>query len=67
VLSVGEAFADAQVRHEGLVVDVPQGANGTVKVMASPIRLDDRPLPVRRPAPALGEHQDEVESDAARA
>jgi crotonobetainyl-CoA:carnitine CoA-transferase CaiB-like acyl-CoA transferase len=67
VLSVGEAFADAQVRHEGLVVDVPHGANGTVKVMASPIRLDDRPLPVRRPAPALGEHQDEVESDAARA
>ncbi|MGH2395133.1 MAG: CoA transferase, partial [Candidatus Limnocylindria bacterium] len=31
-----------------------------VQVPASPIRVDDARLPIRRPPPRLGEHTDEI-------
>jgi crotonobetainyl-CoA:carnitine CoA-transferase CaiB-like acyl-CoA transferase len=53
-------FADEQVRHRGLLKDLPHALAGTVPLVTSPIRLANAPLAVNRPPPLLGEHTDEV-------
>ncbi|MDT8991293.1 CaiB/BaiF CoA-transferase family protein [Curvibacter sp. APW13] len=64
---MGQAFADAQVQHRGLVLNQPvaqegiaRGASKTIATVASPLRLADNPPVQRRAPPALGEHTDEV-------
>lgn len=64
---IGQAFADAQVQHRGLVLnhelartDSGQAAIKTISTVASPLRLADTPPVVRRGPPALGEHTAEV-------
>jgi formyl-CoA transferase len=64
---IGQAFADAQVQHRGLVLNQPVAsagiAQGTIKsiaTVASPLRLQGTPAVVRRAPPALGEHTAEV-------
>jgi formyl-CoA transferase len=52
------------------VFSAPEGAaslqrvddpgHGLLRLVASPIRLDGSPTPVRRPPPLLGEHTDDV-------
>jgi crotonobetainyl-CoA:carnitine CoA-transferase CaiB-like acyl-CoA transferase len=55
-----EVFADAQVRHLGLVTEIDQPGVGPMRMLAFPYRLSAGPVVVRRPAPRLGEHTDEV-------
>jgi formyl-CoA transferase len=64
---IGQAFADAQVRARGLAVAqarAPQAvaAEGVpeIRSVASPLRLQATPPVLRRAAPVLGEHTDEV-------
>lgn len=64
---IGQAFADAQVRSRGLVVEQarsPQAvaAEGVpaVRSVASPLRLGATPPVLHRAPPSLGEHTDEV-------
>lgn len=63
---VGEAFADAQVQHRGLVLQqqrAPEGAGPaekSISTVSSPLRLTATPPVVRRPPPRLGEHTQEV-------
>ena len=49
------AFADPQTVARDVLVDVEHPRLGTVRQLASPLRLDERPPPIR-PAPARGEH-----------
>ena len=49
------AFADPQAVARDVLVDVEHPRLGTVRQIASPLRLDEQPPPVR-PAPARGEH-----------
>ncbi len=58
--TVPMVFADEQVRHRGLLKDLPHALAGTVPLVTSPIRLANAPLAVNRPPPLLGEHTDEV-------
>jgi crotonobetainyl-CoA:carnitine CoA-transferase CaiB-like acyl-CoA transferase len=51
-----EVFADPQVIHNEMVVDV----GGGLRVTGVPVRLSATPGAVRRPPPALGEHTAEV-------
>jgi crotonobetainyl-CoA:carnitine CoA-transferase CaiB-like acyl-CoA transferase len=53
-------FEDEQVRHRGLLVDVPHPLAGAVPQVASPLRFAGAPLSFDRPPPLLGEHTDEI-------
>jgi crotonobetainyl-CoA:carnitine CoA-transferase CaiB-like acyl-CoA transferase len=61
--SIGQAFADIQVQTRGLVVNQPidpavteSTAIHSIASVASPLRLADTPVVLRRAPPALGEH-----------
>ena len=55
-----EVFDDAQVKHLGLVVPMEQPGHGTVHALRFPTLLSGAPVPIRRPAPQLGQHTTEV-------
>ena len=53
-------FADPQVQHRGLRVDLPHPQAGSVPGVASPLRLSATPVEYRNAPPTLGQHTDEV-------
>jgi crotonobetainyl-CoA:carnitine CoA-transferase CaiB-like acyl-CoA transferase len=63
--SVADVFADPQVRHRGMRVDLPDGgADGrAIPGVRTPIVLDGTPAVAERSAPALGAHTAEVLAD----
>jgi crotonobetainyl-CoA:carnitine CoA-transferase CaiB-like acyl-CoA transferase len=54
-----ETFADPQVRHNAMVVDVDHHS-GPLQVTGVPVRLSATPGDVRRAPPGLGQHTAEV-------
>ena len=56
----GEALADPQVGANRLVREVDSPVSGRQRVVGPPYRLSETPASVRRAAPGLGEHTDEV-------
>ena len=58
--TVPMAFADPQVVHRGMLVDIPHALAGAVRQVASPMRFRDAPLAYDRPPPLLGEHTAEI-------
>ena len=62
--SYAEAFADPQIVAREMVVDVNHPTLGQVRTLGSPLKLTATPMTVRRPAPRLGEHTEEVLRDA---
>ncbi len=60
VMNLEQVFADPQVRDQRSVVTVEHPGHGAVSLLGSPLHIDDAPLPIRRPAPDLGEHNAEV-------
>jgi CoA:oxalate CoA-transferase len=72
VNGVAEVFQDPQILAQEMVIDVDHPGSGIVRMLGFPIKLSGTPCRVRHPAPALGEHSDEVlaelgYSDAERA
>ncbi len=64
MLEGDEPRRDPQLRARGAFVDVPAPREGrSVRAVASPVRLRGEDA-APRPAPALGEHGDEVLSEA---
>ena len=55
-----QVFQDPQVIARELVVDVTHPTLGAIKALGSPIKLSATPPDVRRRAPLLGEHTEEV-------
>jgi crotonobetainyl-CoA:carnitine CoA-transferase CaiB-like acyl-CoA transferase len=55
-----DVFADEQVRHRGLRLDLQHSEAGTVPSIACPIRFADASLNQRLGPPTLGEHTREV-------
>jgi crotonobetainyl-CoA:carnitine CoA-transferase CaiB-like acyl-CoA transferase len=54
------ALADAQTEHMGWVQPMTLPNGHPTRTFASPLRLNGQGLPIRRPAPALGEHTGEI-------
>jgi crotonobetainyl-CoA:carnitine CoA-transferase CaiB-like acyl-CoA transferase len=63
VQSVGEAIADPVIRERGSIWRMAGPSGSEVEGVASPIRLARTPAAVRRPPPALGEHDAEIARD----
>jgi crotonobetainyl-CoA:carnitine CoA-transferase CaiB-like acyl-CoA transferase len=60
VMHLDQVFADPQVIDQQSVVTVAHPGHGDVSMLGSALHVDGAPLPVRRAAPALGEHTAEV-------
>ena len=60
-----EVFADPQVIHRGMRVDLPDpaAAAGAIPSVRTPVLLDGTPQVSTRPSPRLGQHTDEVLAD----
>ena len=58
-----EVFENEQVIARGIEMHVPHPTGGTMKLVASPMRLSKTPVEVRMPPPLLGQHTDEVLRD----
>jgi crotonobetainyl-CoA:carnitine CoA-transferase CaiB-like acyl-CoA transferase len=63
VQSVGEALADPVLRDRAGLWEMEGSTFGRVATVASPLRLSRTPARLARPAPGLGEHQEEIERD----
>ena len=55
-----ETFADPQVRHNLMAVEVDHAKAGRIRVGGVPVKLNKTPGSVRRAPPALGQHTGEV-------
>ena len=60
IYTLDEVYADPQVRARDMVVETEHPAAGRVRNIGIPVKLSETPGAFRRPAPALGEHTDEV-------
>jgi crotonobetainyl-CoA:carnitine CoA-transferase CaiB-like acyl-CoA transferase len=59
-----QVSVDAQVAHNGIVMEVEHPQAGDVRLMAHPVRYDGKAPPLRRLPPQLGEHTREVLAEA---
>jgi crotonobetainyl-CoA:carnitine CoA-transferase CaiB-like acyl-CoA transferase len=57
---VNEVFDDAQVRERAYFVEHEHPDAGVLTVPGAPFQMDGTPWSLRRPAPRLGEHNEEV-------
>jgi formyl-CoA transferase len=55
-----EVFENEQLIARGVEMRVPHPTAGTMKLVASPMRLSKTPVEVRMPPPLLGQHTDEI-------
>lgn len=60
VYGVDQVFRDPQVLAQQMVLDVEQPGYGLVRMLGFPMKFGSTPCRVRRPAPGLGEHTDEI-------
>ncbi len=64
VLDLDEALASGLIRERGMVVEVDQPRLGPVRLLGMPVKFRGAPGDATRPAPALGEHTQEVLAEA---
>jgi len=62
VNDVAQVFADPQVKHRGMEIELPHASAGgkAAKMIANPIKMSATPARHDRSAPGLGEHTGEV-------
>jgi alpha-methylacyl-CoA racemase len=59
VNTLEETFADPQLRHRGMVVDM-ETPTGRTRVLGPPIKLSETPASLRTPPPGFGEHTEDT-------
>ena len=64
VLDLDEALASELVREREMIVEVDQPELGPVRLLGMPVKFSRTPGDPTRPAPALGEHTEEVLREA---
>jgi crotonobetainyl-CoA:carnitine CoA-transferase CaiB-like acyl-CoA transferase len=60
VMDLADVFADPQVVAQEMVLEAEHPGHGRVRMTGFPVKLGATPARLRRPAPALGEHTDQV-------
>ncbi|MDB5859920.1 MAG: Carnitine dehydratase, partial [Ramlibacter sp.] len=60
VMNLAEVYADPQVRHQQMLLEIEHPGRGTVRMSGFPVKFTDSPCEVRHPAPELGAHTDAV-------
>jgi crotonobetainyl-CoA:carnitine CoA-transferase CaiB-like acyl-CoA transferase len=63
VMDHPQVFADPQVLARDMAVEVDHPAAGRGRILGTPVKLSATPGGVRRPAPQLGEHNEEVRAE----
>ena len=58
--SIPEVFAQEQIKHRGMRMDLPHPKSGSVPSVANPIKFASAPLRYDRAPPLLGQHSDEI-------
>lgn len=58
-----ELTKDEQAIANGYIVDMEHSLIGSLKTYGPPLKMSETPLQAGRPAPALGEHTEEILSD----
>ena len=66
VLHYDEVFTDPQILARDMVVETEHPETGPFRTLGVPVKMSETPGAIRRPAPRLGEHTDEVLSDVRR-
>ena len=61
--TIDEVFADPQNKDRGMFVEVEHPMTGKLKYPGRPFVMGETPWQLRRPAPLLGQHNDEVYSE----
>lgn len=63
--TIADVFADPQVQHRGMRLDLPNAAAaaGSVPGVRTPLVINGQPMADKRPSPRLGEHAAEVAAD----
>ena len=59
-MNLAEVFADPQVLAQEMVLEAEHPGHGPVRMTGFPVKLSATPARLRRPAPALGEHTDQI-------
>jgi crotonobetainyl-CoA:carnitine CoA-transferase CaiB-like acyl-CoA transferase len=60
VKTYDQVFADPQVKARGMVTEIEHPTAGRFKTLGIPVKLSANPGKLRRPAPRLGEHTEEI-------
>ncbi len=60
VLDIAEMTEDAQTNAREMVQEVGGDAGEAIRVLGHPVKYSEHPAAITRPAPALGEHTEEV-------
>ncbi|MGH3468704.1 MAG: CoA transferase, partial [Thermocrispum sp.] len=60
IMNLAEVFSDPQVLAQDMVLEVDHPGHGPVRITGFPVKLAGTPARLRRPAPRLGEHTDEI-------
>ena len=55
-----QVYADPQVQHRGLKINVPHPKAGSVPLVANPIKFSRTPMSYDMPPPLVGEHVEDV-------
>ena len=58
--TIDQVFADPQVKHLGIAQSVDSPTEEPITLVGQPIVMSRTPSKLARPAPALGEHSDEI-------
>jgi crotonobetainyl-CoA:carnitine CoA-transferase CaiB-like acyl-CoA transferase len=60
VKTYDEVYADPQAKARAMVAEIDHPVAGRVRTLGIPVKLSATPGRLRRPAPALGEHTEEI-------
>lgn len=62
VNTIDRVFEDSQVKARGMKIDLPHplAGDGTVPLIANPVKLSGTPIEYRHAPPTLGQHTDEI-------
>ncbi len=60
VSTMGDLLSNEHLKARGFFVDITQPVAGTHKYPGAPLKYQRTPWEIRRPAPTLGQHNDEV-------